>query len=192
MPYRGAAFATGHYYHIYNRGAGKGLLFFSPANYEYCLRLVKRYYQRYGVTVIAYCLMPNHYHFCLRQETEQPLSRFINVLFNAYVQAVNKQQGRSGTLFEGRFRHVWVDREEYLAHLCRYIHLNPVKAGLVSQPQEWPYSNYLEWVGQRAGTLKDEAFIHSLFPTPEMYRRFVADYQDEVRAREHIQKYVWD
>ncbi len=66
MPYRGDVFAPGHYYHIYNRGAGKGLLFFNSGNYEYCLRLVKRYYQQYGATVIAYCLMPNHYHFCLR------------------------------------------------------------------------------------------------------------------------------
>jgi putative transposase len=192
MPYRRDDFAQGHCYHIYNRGVGKDSLFFNPGNYEYCLRLVKRYYQRYGATVIAYCLMPNHYHFCLRQETAQPLFRFINVLFNAYVQAVNRQQGRSGTLFEGRFRHVWVDREEYLVHLCRYIHLNPVKAGLAPRLEEWPYSNYLEWIGQRAGTLKDEAFIHSLFPTFEAYRRFVADDQDEVRSREHIAKYVWD
>jgi len=192
MPYRGDAFAPGHYYHIYNRGVGKGLLFFNPGNYEYCLRLIKRYGQRYGATIIAYCLMPNHYHFCIRQETAQPLSKFINVLFNAYVQAVNEQQGRSGTLFEGRFRHVWVAREEYLVHLCRYIHLNPVRAGLVSQPEEWPYSNYQEWIGHRAETLKDEAFVRGLFPPPEAYRRFVADYRDEVKARESIQRYVWD
>jgi REP element-mobilizing transposase RayT len=159
MPYRGDVFARNHYYHIYNRGVGQGRLFFNPGNYEYCLRLTKRYYRRYGVTVIAYCLMPNHYHFLLRQETDQPLSKFVNVLFNAYVQAVNRQQDRRGTLFEGRFRHVWVDREEYLVHLCRYIHLNPVKAKLVSHPEDWLYSNYLEWTGQRAGILKDETFI---------------------------------
>jgi REP element-mobilizing transposase RayT len=190
VPYRGDVFAPGYYYHAYNRGAGKGLLFFNPGNYEHCLRLVKRYHQKYGVTVIAYCLMPNHYHFLLRQEADEPLSRFINVLFNAYVQAVNRQQGRSGTLFEGRFRHVWVDREEYLAHLCRYIHLNPVAAGLASQPGDWPYSNYLEWVGERAGTLKDEAFIRERFPTPEAYHQFVADHQGEASARERIDKYV--
>ena len=192
MPYRGDVFVRGHYYHIYNRAVGGGLLFFNPGNYEYCLRLVKRYCQKYGVAVIAYCLMTNHYHFLLRQETDIPLSKFINVLFNAYVQAVNKQQGRRGTLFEGRFRHVWVDREEYLIHLCRYIHLNPVKAKLVSRPEDWLYSNYLEWVGQRPGTLKDEIFIRERFPTPEAYRQFVADYQDEVRVREYIDKYVWD
>jgi len=192
MPYRGDVFAKGHYYHIYNRGTGGAPLFFIPGNYELCLRLVKRYTTRYGVTVIAYCLMPNHYHFLLRQETETPLSKFINVLFNAYVQAINRQQGRSGTLFQGRFRHVWVDRESYLVHLCRYIHLNPVKAGLVLRPEDWPYSNYLEWIGQRDGSLKDEAFIRERFPTPQSYQRFVADEQDERRVRRQMRKYILD
>ncbi|HYN87438.1 MAG TPA: transposase, partial [Ardenticatenaceae bacterium] len=124
MPYRTDPFAKDHYYHIYNRGAGRSLLFFGPDNYEHCLHLVKRYYQPYGAVVIAYCLMPNHYHFLLRQETDTPLSRFINVVFNSYVQAVNRQQGRSGTLFQGRFRHIRIDRDEYLLQLCRYIHRN--------------------------------------------------------------------
>ena len=192
MPYRGDVFAAGHYYHIYNRGAGRNRLFFNPGNYEHCLRLIKQHRERHGATVIAYCLMPNHYHFLLRQESDQPLSRFINVLFNAYVQAVNKQQQRSGTLFEGRFRHVWVEQEEYLMHLCRYIHLNPVKAGLGSEPEDWPYSNYLEWIGQRAGALKDEAFIRSRFSTPDSYRKFVADWQNAEQSFQGIAKYVWD
>ena len=192
MPYRGEEFAAGQYYHVYNRAVQGGLLFFNPGNYEYCLRLVKRHCPEHGATVIAYCLMPNHYHFLLRQESEEPLSRLVNVLFNAYVQAVNRQQVRRGTLFEGRFRHVWVDREEYVTHLCRYIHLNPVKANLVAQPQDWPYSNYQEWIGERSGTLKDEQFIRDRFPTAEAYRRFVADYQEDVQTRERIRKYVWD
>jgi len=192
MPYRPDVFAKDHYYHVYNRGAGQGTLFFNPQNYLYCLRLIKRHSQRYGITIIAYCLMPNHYHFLLRQETDVPISKFINVLFNAYVQAVNRQQNRSGTLFQGRFRHVCINREEYLVHLCRYIHLNPVKAGLVESPEDWPYSNYLEWIGQRSGTLKDEDFIEGRFPTPESYQRFVADHDDEDRARKSIRRYIWD
>ena len=67
-----------------------------------------------------------------------------------------------------------------------------MKAQLVFQPEDWPYSNYLEWIGQRAGTLKDETFIRDYFPTLEAYRQFVADYQDELRVREHIKKYIWD
>jgi REP element-mobilizing transposase RayT len=192
MPYRGNVFVQGHYYHTYNRGVGKEPIFFNTDNYEYLLRLVKRYQDPYGVAIIAYCLMPNHYHFLMRQETERPLSKFINVLFNAYVQAVNRQQGRKGTLFEGRFRHVWVDRDEYLVHLCRYIHLNPVKAKLVSKPEGWPYSNYLEWTEQRGGMLKNGTFIGEYFSTPEAYRQFVADGRDETRSHGYIAQYVWD
>jgi len=185
-------FVESQYYHIYNRGAARGLVFFTPANYEHCLRLVKRYHRRYGATFIAYCLMPNHYHFLLRQETERPLSGLLRAIFNAYVQAVNIQESRTGTLFEGRFRHVWVDREAYLAHLCRYIHLNPVKAGLVARPEEWPYSNYLEWVGRRGGTLKDDAFIRECFRSAGEYEAFVQDQADELRVRDQVGRYVWD
>jgi REP element-mobilizing transposase RayT len=62
MPYRGDVFTQGQYYHIYNRGAGKGQIFANEGNYLYLLRLVKEYAPKYGVAVIAYCLMPNHYH----------------------------------------------------------------------------------------------------------------------------------
>jgi len=77
MPYRGDAFVQGQYYHLYNRGAGKGKIFFNDGNYLYLLRLIKEHAPKFGVTVIAYCLMPNHYHFLLRQETEILLSKFM-------------------------------------------------------------------------------------------------------------------
>jgi putative transposase len=193
MPYRGCVFAQGLYYHIYNRGAGKQPIFFNAANYEYLLRLVHRYSPKYGAKIIAYCWMPNHYHFLLRQETDEPLSKFINVLFNTYVQAVNLEQGRSGTLFEGRFRHVCVDRYEYLIQLCRYIHNNPRKAGLVASLEDWPYSNYLEWIGLRNGILKDDAFIEQYFPgTRETYRQFVDELKEEMQVGGDMEGYFLD
>ena len=192
MPYRQGVFSSGHYYHVYNRGAGKGRMFFTPGNYEYLIKLIPRYSQRYGAGVSAYCLMPNHYHFLLRQETDVPLSKFVNVLFNAYVQALNKQQGRSGALFEGRFRHARVEREEYLLYLCRYIHWNPVKAKLVAKPEDWPYSNYLECIGRREGIFRDEVFIREHFLRPEAYQRFVLEYQEHDQEQERIADYVWD
>jgi len=192
MPYRGEIFAPGQYYHIYNRGAGRALIFFGEENYDYLERLMRRYCQGYGAAAIAFCLMPNHYHFLRRQETDRSLSDFINVLFNAYVQALNRRRGRSGTLFEGRFRHARVDRWDYLIHLCRYIHCNPVKADLVTLAEDWPHSNYREWVGLRDGALKDEQFIRDHFPTQGEYRDFVQDVEDEPRGREKIKQYVWD
>ena len=192
MPYRGDVFTQGQYYHIYNRGAGKGQIFFNEGNYEYLLVLVKRYYQKHGATVIAYCLMPNHYHFLLRQDTVEPLSKFMQVLFNAYAQALNIQQERTGTLFEGRFRHKYVDKWEYLVTLCRYIHRNPVKARWVSRPEDWLYSNYQEWIGLRNGELVDKTFIRDHFPNPEEYLAFVNDVEDEKKSYEKISKYMFD
>jgi len=158
-------------------------------NYLYLLWLVKEYAPKFGVAVIAYCLMPNHYHFLFRQETENLLSKFMQVLFNGYVQALNLQQGRTGTLFERRFKHKCVDNWEYLMVLCRYIHRNPVKAGLVAKPEDWAYSNYREWVGLRDGVLVDKVFVQDHFPSAEEYVRFVNE--DEEKSYEKISKYLF-
>jgi putative transposase len=192
MPYRNVEFTQGQYYHIYNRGAGRSKIFFVEENYKYLTRLVERNFKKYGIIIIAYCFMPNHYHFLLRLENELFLSKFINVLFSAYVQALNRQQNRTGTLFEGRFKHILVDEWKYLIHLCRYIHLNPVKAGLVSAPEEWEYSNYKEWIGARNGILKDEGFIKDYFESREKYSEFVNDVEDEKQSLAKIGKYIWD
>jgi len=192
MPYRGDAFVQGQYYHIYNRGAGKAKIFFNDGNYQYLLRLIKEHAPKFGVTVIAYCLMPNHYHFLFRQETEVLLSKFMQVLFNAYVQALNLQLGRTGTLFEGRFKHKCVDQWEYLMVLCRYIHRNPVKAGLVEKPEDWAYSNYREWIGMRDGVLVDKLFVQDHFASAEEYDKFVNDVEDEEKSYAKISKYMFD
>ncbi|MCR4439385.1 MAG: transposase [bacterium] len=147
MPVRHGVFAPGNYYHLYNRGVSRQNIFFSDENFLFCTRLIEKYARAHLIAVIAYCLMPNHYHLLVRQDGQAAVSRFISVVFNTYVQAVNRQLGRSGTLFQGRFLHVQVEREEYLVHLCRYIHLNPVVAGLVRNPEDWAFSNYLECVG---------------------------------------------
>lgn len=193
MPKRKSSFAPNHYYHVYNRGVNKAPIFFNDGNYEYCLRLVQKHRHKYRTTIVTYCLMPNHYHFLLRQEGEQTLSRFIGALFNGYVQAVNRQQKRSGTLFEGRFKDKHVDKRSYLIHLCRYIHANPVRAGLVSVPEAWPYSNYQEWIGLRSGTLIDHDFVDAHFPDREAYRRFVLDYaQGTDSLPSGIEAYLFD
>jgi putative transposase len=192
MPNRADTFVPGQYYHIYNRGAAKEPIFSNQGNYEYLLQLVRRYQKKYSVTVLAYCLMPNHYHLLLRQETDEPLSKFINVLFNAYVQAVNIQQKRKGTLFEGRYKHIRIDRWEYLIHLCRYIHRNPVKARLATKPEDWPFSNYRDWIGLRNGTLKDDTFIRDHFMHAQNYLEFVNDFQDDQRNYEKISNYTFD
>jgi len=183
--------STGRYYHVYNRGCNRQPIFANEGNYVFLLRRVKAFLQDCPLAVIAYCLMPNHYHFLLRTEVDEAVSRFIQRLFNSYTQAFNKQQGRSGTLFEGRAKKVPVETDEYVIHLCRYIHLNPVRAGLVVHPGEWPYSNYLEWVEQRRGTLVDRAFVRMYFPTPASYEAFVLSEIDQ-SLEQRLQRYYLD
>jgi len=167
------------YYHAYNRGCNRERLFVNDENYLFLLKRAKSYLLDYRLSVIAYCLMPNHYHFLCRPEEDDSLSRYIQRLFNSYTQAFNEQQGRSGTLFEGRYKSILVDTDESVIHLCRYIHLNPVRAGLVNDPSQWPYSNYLDWVGKRDGILVDREFVGQYFTTPADYEDFVISDVDQ-------------
>ncbi|MFQ5614285.1 MAG: transposase, partial [Anaerolineae bacterium] len=176
MARRKVIFLPGHYYHVYNRGVNRERIFRSEDNYLFLLRRVKTCAVEFSITVIAYCLMPNHYHFLLRQEGEHTISNFMQAVFNSYTKAFNKAVDRQGTLFEGPFQAAYVDDDAYLIHLCRYIHRNPLEAGLVSEPGQWPYSNYLEWVGRRNGSLVDREFVRAHFPRPGEYEQFVLDY----------------
>ena len=182
----------GNVYHFCNRGCNREPIFFSKENYLYLLRKVKSTHARYGVDVLAYCLMPNHYHFLIKQKTERPLSDWIKMLFNGYVQAVNKQQNRTGTLFAGRARHVLVDDDAYFVHLARYIHLNPVKAKLVDDPSDWPYSNFLEWVEKRPGTLVNREFVKSYFEDIKDYEEFIYSHIVDSNGDKKITKYIFD
>jgi len=113
-------------------------------------------------------------------------------LFNSYVQALNLQRERTGTLFEGRFKYKRVEKWEYLMMLCRYIHLNPVKAKLVAKPEDWEYSNYLEWVGLRDSPLVDMGFVRDHYSSGEEYAIFVGRVENEIRDFEKIRKYMFD
>jgi len=166
---------SGQYYHIYNRGVEKRKIFASDENYRFLLRRIKEFLPAYPITFIVYCLMPNHYHFLIRAEEDGGVSLFLQRLFNSYTQAFNKQENRSGTLFEGRAKSKLIDETSYLFHIARYIHLNPVLAGLVKKPEDWQYSNYREFIGLRQGTLYDAAFVREQFGTPQEYRKFVED-----------------
>ena len=177
MARREVVFLPGHYFHIYNRGVNHQDIFHAAENYLFLLGRVKKYLLPNQIAMIAYCLMPNHYHFLLRQDGEIPISVFIQAVFNSYSKAFNLAFARTGTLFEGPFRAVAIEKYEYLLHLCRYIHRNPVDAGLVKHPAEWQYSNYLEWIGRRAGTLVEMDFVMANYPNPAEYEEFVMDYE---------------
>jgi REP element-mobilizing transposase RayT len=167
-------FVSGCYYHLYNRGANRTSIFLDDRDYLSFLARLRQYAVRHETAIIAYCLMPNHYHLLVRQETDDKSSLALQYTCNGYSQFFNRRHERSGTLFQGRFRRTLVGDDEYLRHLCRYIHTNPVKDGFALQPELWPYSNYPECVGLRESTAVDHQFISSLFGSPAAYRDFVA------------------
>ena len=132
MGRRKTLFLLGHFYHVYNRGVNKKNIFRCRENYLFLLRRLKECAAKFHITLIAYCLMPNHYHFLLRQDTDVSISDFIQAVYNSYAKAFNRMYNRSGTLFEGPFKSILVDSDEYLAHLCRYIHRNPIDVARLS------------------------------------------------------------
>ena len=140
------------------------------------MRLMKKYSDEIKIKLLAYCLMPNHYHFLVHQEGEQTAGLFPQKVFNAYAKAFNAQYTLKGTMFESPYKVKLVDKDEYLVHLCRYIHVNPVKANLVKSPEDWEFSGYRSWTESKASHLSDQSFIQDLFPNPHEYHNFVNDY----------------
>ena len=176
MSQRKVQFSQGGFYYVYNRGTGRQLIFRQERNYHYLLRLLKQVAAVTRVTVIAYCLLPSQYHWLVRQDGDTPAGQVPARVCASYTQAFNTMYGRSGRLFEGPCQAIVVEHEADLRQLCRYIHANPVRHRLVSRPEDWPYSNYLEWLERRPGNLVDLGWVREMFGPPQQYEAYVAAY----------------
>jgi REP element-mobilizing transposase RayT len=166
----------GGYYHIYNRGVNGEQLFYTPANYQHFLRLYEKYIDPVADT-FAWCLMGNHFHLLARiKEQEEitvdslpnpvrvrnpdgvkrikPPHRYFSDLFNAYSQAINKQQKRTGSLFESPFHRIPVDSDRYFRNLVVYIHQNPVHHGFIDDFRDYPWSSYGSAISDKPTRIK--------------------------------------
>jgi REP element-mobilizing transposase RayT len=177
MPRRKVSFFAGGYYHIYNRGNNHEAIFFERENYLFFLRQLRKYFVCDAVEIVAYCLMPNHYHLLIRLKTDN-LADILQRFALSYSKAISKRFNRVGTLFQGPFKAILVEKEEYLLQLSRYIHLNPVKAGLVTRAEDWEFSSYRDYIGLRDGTLIVPDVVLAYIPTRQAYREFVESYQE--------------
>ena len=195
MPRRLIPFMPELHYHIYNRGNNREIIFFEPDNYLYFLKKINEYLVPVS-DILVYCLMPTHYHIVVRVKKPSEVFKTSEVsnammkLSVSYTKAINKRFQRVGVLFQGQFQAKPILTSEYLLNLCRYIHGNPVKDGIVADISQWPYSNYLEWIGERDGKLVDKAFVQDNFDTPEEYRKFVLEYLRSRQLPEDIQRYL--
>ena len=159
MPRRKTVFTAGHYYHVYNRGVSGEAIFREEANYLYLLHLTGTAIEEFDVSVIAYCLMPNHYHFLLRQDGKHSISNFMHSIFNAYTKAINKSYQRSGSLFEKPFKRKPVTKNRYFKALVAYIHQNPQRHGLIDDFRDWPFSSYQALISEKQTRLAREEIL---------------------------------
>ena len=137
----------GAVYHVTSRGDRREAIFLDDLDRTTFLAVVAKALARLDAQVLAHCLMDNHYHLVLytRQANLSLLMRHIN---GVYTQEFNRRHAKVGHVFQGRFKAILVDRDAYLLELCRYVELNPVRAGVVTNPGHWPWSSYSAHTGQ--------------------------------------------
>lgn len=159
-------FVEHQFYHVYNQGNNREPIFFNDRNYRYFIRLIQRFVAPKS-DLIAYCLMPNHFHFLVHtneisvQEQKvgslqlTALSNGIRNLLTSYSHAINKQENRTGSLFRQKTKAQPITRQDepYLRSVFHYIHQNPLRAGLVNEPEAWLYSSYRDYVEDTPKTI---------------------------------------
>lgn len=194
-------------YHVYNCGVEKRTTFILPCDYQRFLGVVSYYlydqpipYSQFinnspaaqreylvgqtnitkipRVYVLAYCLMPNHFHFILKQESELGIRRFLSDVANSYTKYFNIRNKRGGYLFQGNFKAKEVDSQESLLQVSRYIHLNPVMSARVrwsKSPELYPYSSHNNWLkGESDEIVSIDQLKKFVNLDPGNYQNFVA------------------
>lgn len=142
MPRRARIAISGIPRHIIQRGNNRSACFYADEDYQRYLDTMQELTDRYGCSIHAYVLMTNHVHLLLTPKRTDSASLFMKHLGQRYVQYVNRTYRRSGTLWEGRFRSCLTQKEDYVLTCYRYIELNPVRADMVSHPQDYRWSSY--------------------------------------------------
>lgn len=174
MARRPRVFEPGLLYHVIVRGNQRQKTFWNKRDYQAYLDRFARYREKFGVTVYAYCLMPNHAHLLVECSSE-PLSKFMQALQQTYTQYFNRRHEKVGHLFQGRYHAIVCAKDEYLLALVRYIHLNPVRAGLAKTPEEYLYTGHGEYCGMKEVPIIDRTLVLGMLGGKNAYQRFIMD-----------------
>lgn len=175
------------YYHVYNRGVEKRLIFLDEQDYRVFIGLLKKYligstppeYHRHkfntyenNLELLAFCLMPNHFHLLFYQYDKSAIIEFMRRLSTGYVMYFNNRYNRVGSLFQGTYKASSINADSYLHHVSRYIHLNP------KDYDKWPYSSLAYYKGERkAKWLRPEKVLDLFNNDRSEYLAFVSDYE---------------
>lgn len=221
MPIRVAPLVNNEVYHVYNQGISFTPTFVSKRNYQRALETLNYYqfaktpisfskFKRLStkertnlleklnkkddrlVRILCFCLMPNHFHFLLKQIKKEGISKLVANLQNSYTRYFNLKNKRVGPLFRGAFRAVRIETDEQLIHVSRYIHLNPYSSLVIKALKElegYPWSSLGEYLYPQKREFSFPKEILSFFKTPQKYKKFVfdqADYQREIEKIKHL------
>lgn len=173
----------GAFYHVTSRGNEQKDIFKSQKDREKFLAYLESAVTRYGAVIHAHCLMSNHYHLLLETPAGN-LSQIMRHVNGAYTTYFNVKRKRVGHLLQGRYKAILVEADEYAAELSRYLHLNPVRAGMTSRPENYQWSSYRSYIGlDKTPDWLKEDFILGYFggTSPEArnrYRKFTEDFLD--------------
>ncbi|MDP2874379.1 MAG: transposase [bacterium] len=203
-------FATQGFYHVYNRGEGKINIFSDDQDYRVFLYYLQVYLlplekvlQKYRslplrlycknmsaeVELLAYCLMPNHFHLLLFQKPKDGVPKLLKQLSNAYTLYFNSKYQHTGGLFPGRYKAVTVTNLEQALHLSRYIHLNPMVSEVIIDIRKYLWSSYNDYLTPNENALTRSQLILSAFPNSNAYEQFVLDqvsYGKDLEQLKHL------
>lgn len=153
MPRTARASQGGYCYHVINRGNGRAEVFHKDEDYRAFIRLIGEACERLPLRVIAWCLMPNHFHLVLWPHADGDLSRWMQWLLTAHVRRYHRHYGGSGHVWQGRFKAFPIQQDEHLLTVLRYVERNALRANLVQRAQHWPHSSL-------AAPPEASAFLH--------------------------------
>lgn len=215
MPYNHVPLVTNEYYHVFNRGVARNPVFLSQYDYEQALLALSYYsyveppmklsrfkglsveerenvfrnlqgHMRY-VDIISFVFMPNHFHLLLQQATDKGISTFVSQFTNSYTRYFNTKHERVGPLFQGVFKAVYIESDEQLLHLSRYIHLNPVASFVIHEKDllKFRWSSFPEFIAHKPMIVNTKPILEH-FSSKEDYKTFVLDQIDYAKELEKI------
>lgn len=180
--------------HIFNRGVQKDKIFLEGEDYIFYLKRIKKYKEIYGIEFLNYSLLPNHFHYTIRQVSDSAIcssqkchlplkangtdiertsiSKFMHILHNSYAHYFNKKYKRSGHVFQDRYKQRIVEDDSYIMWLSAYINGNAQIHKIVEDAKDWPYSSYLDYIGKRNGTICNKEIIQIYFQGADDYKQY--------------------
>lgn len=218
--FRKTPFVIGQIYHVCNRSIGRIPIFVNNSSYQRAMDTIS-YYQyldtplrfshfnrlpdklrnqtldvlmqsKKRLEIFAYCLMPNHFHFLVKEVTNNGISSFTSNLQNSFAKYFNIKNERNGALFQQMFRAVLIETYEQLIHVVRYIHLNPLTSYILKdfdQLSDYPWSSFREYLGKSRQTIVNKEFILNFFPSVQGFVDFTKDqidYQRQLNKIKHL------